>query len=343
MTTLFTNVLGTFALKEGKVTEKILFKGATKEIAEKLLKIEQGSFCEEEKELIKKSGEKEIEVKDPRRFSDFPGEVKFKKFEGKLPAVLEIGLQVGMKERELMELNRQVALELSKLKLKIPRRDRVLIQSINALDELEEVINLLMEHLRELYSLSFPELVELRKEPKSYVEAILDKEDKEITIAKKKSIGMEFSAQDEKAAQELAKGISGLHSTLDNLEKSIEITARGVAPSTTALIGPLLTARLISLAGSLKKLALMPSSTIQILGAEKAFFRFLKSKKRPPKHGIIFQYPEIRSAKNKIRGKLSRTLASKIAIAARTDFHQGNFIGDKLKEDFLKRVKSLKK
>jgi nucleolar protein 56 len=115
------------------------------------------------------------------------------------------------------------------------------------------------------------------------------------------------------------------------------------APNISALAGPLLGARLIKLSNGLKRMAILPSSTIQILGAEDAFFRFLKTGKKPPKHGIIFQYPEIRNAKREIRGKLSRTLASKLAVAAKIDAYKGEFIGDKLNEDFLKRIASLKK
>jgi nucleolar protein 56 len=102
-----------------------------------------------------------------------------------------------------------------------------------------------------------------------------------------------------------------------------------------------LTARLISIAGSLDRLAKMPSSTIQVLGAEKALFRSLKTGSRPPKHGIIFQYQPLHSAPRWQRGKISRTLASKLSIAVRIDAFRGEFIGDKLKESIEKRIREI--
>ena len=95
-------------------------------------------------------------------------------------------------------------------------------------------------------------------------------------------------------------------------------------------------------AGGISRLARLPAGTIQILGAEDAFFTFLKTRKNPPKHGIIFQLPEIRSAPKKDRGKIARTFAAKLAIAVKTDAFKGEFIGDRLRKEFEKRVQSLK-
>jgi nucleolar protein 56 len=105
----------------------------------------------------------------------------------------------------------------------------------------------------------------------------------------------------------------------------------------------LLGARLIKLSNGLKRMATLPASTIQILGAEDAFFRFLKTGQKPPKHGVIFQHPEIRNSGRQLRGKLARTLASKLAVASKIDAYHGEYIGGKLNEDFMKRVQTLKK
>jgi len=104
----------------------------------------------------------------------------------------------------------------------------------------------------------------------------------------------------------------------------------------------MLTARLIALAGGLVSLAKMPASTIQVLGAEKALFRALKTGSRPPKHGIIYQDMSIHDAKRWQRGKISRALAGKVAIAARTDAFSNRYIGDVLKADLEKRVNEIK-
>jgi nucleolar protein 56 len=114
------------------------------------------------------------------------------------------------------------------------------------------------------------------------------------------------------------------------------------APNLSAVIGPLLGARLISKTGSLSRLASLPASTIQILGAEKALFRALRKRGKPPKHGIIFQHPYVHTCPRKIRGKVARLLASRIAVAARVDYFSGRFIGEELKKDVENRLKALK-
>jgi nucleolar protein 56 len=91
------------------------------------------------------------------------------------------------------------------------------------------------------------------------------------------------------------------------------------APNLTALLGPLLAARLISQAGSLQRLSELPASTIQVLGAERAFFEHLRGRAPPPRHGLLFLHPKLHSAPRLERGRLARALAGKVAIAARLD------------------------
>ena len=100
-----------------------------------------------------------------------------------------------------------------------------------------------------------------------------------------------------------------------------------------ALLGGPLSARLISLSGGLERLASLPSSTIQLLGAEKAMFRHLRSGKNPPKHGVIYQYPDLRKAPYWQRGNIARALAGKVLIAAKVDQYKGEFCGDRLSEE----------
>jgi len=123
----------------------------------------------------------------------------------------------------------------------------------------------------------------------------------------------------------------------------ISTVMKEVAPNITALVGPLLGARLISLAGSLESLARLPASTIQVLGAEKALFRALRTGGKPPKHGVIFQYPDIHRSPRWQRGKIARALAAKLAIAAKVDAFTGRFIGDKLREELRRRIEEIKK
>ena len=132
-----------------------------------------------------------------------------------------------------------------------------------------------------------------------------------------------------------------LYRLRQNLENYVESVMDEVAPNTKAVAGSLLGGRLIALAGGLMNLAKLPASTMQVLGAEKALFRSLKTKARPPKHGIIFQHPLIHDAKRWQRGKIARALAGKITIAVRVDAFKGKFAADDLNADLQKRVNEI--
>jgi nucleolar protein 56 len=213
--------------------------------------------------------------------------------------------------------------------------------------------------LREWYSIHFPELDQIVQKHDLYarivsaagersgigtVKAGLDRDfEAKIKAAADDSLGASFNEKDVAAVKSIADASISLTKIRDGIESYIESSMKEIAPNTAELVGGLLGARLIARAGGIKKLALMPASTVQVLGAEDAFFRFLKTRKKPPKHGIIFQHPDVRSAPNETRGKIARALAAKIAIAAKSDAFKGSFIGGKLREDFQKRVASLKK
>ena len=124
----------------------------------------------------------------------------------------------------------------------------------------------------------------------------------------------------------------------DNLKNLIE----NITPNTSSLVGPMITAKLIAQAGSIQKLAMMPASSIQLLGAEKALFRFKKEGGKPPKHGIIFQHNYISNAPRNIRGQMSRLLALKISLAMKADVFTKRDISEELKNDFIEKSKQLK-
>jgi len=115
-----------------------------------------------------------------------------------------------------------------------------------------------------------------------------------------------------------------------------------IAPNTSEIIGPLIGARLLSLAGGMDRLAMLPASTIQVLGAEKALFRFKKEGGKPPKHGVIFQHPLINKAPRSSRGKIARVLAAKISTAAKADFFTKRDISDELREDLERRLMEIR-
>ena len=115
-----------------------------------------------------------------------------------------------------------------------------------------------------------------------------------------------------------------------------------IAPNLKLIVGPSLGAKLISHAGGLKRLATYPSSTVQIMGAEKALFRHLKSGDRPPKYGLIYQHPQVRGAKWWNRGKIARMLAGKISLAVRRDVFTKTFDENSF-EDFIQKAEEIEK
>lgn len=140
----------------------------------------------------------------------------------------------------------------------------------------------------------------------------------------------------------LKKTYITVNSEITNLQNQIEKDMQIIAPNIISVIGPLIGARLIAYASGLKKLAMLPSSTIQILGAEKALFRFKKQGTLPPKHGIIFQHPYINKSSRNERGKIARVLASKISTAAKADAFTKKDLSKYLKENLDRRIKEIR-
>ena len=259
---------------------------------------------------------------------------------------------------------RSVLEEVTKLKLRedLANKDLMIIQAISAYEETVEMINIMYERLREWYGTYFPELSEVVRKIDSYVNLVANityKEDfnyenlseygysedriKRIIELAEVSVGTYLTEQDLNMIKFYAQRLKNLIDLRDALDKYLQQTVSEVAPNLYALIGYKITAKLISKAGGLSKLAALPASTIQLLGAEKALFRSLRKGTKPPKHGYIFQHPYINQSPRGIRGKIARTMASKIAIAARADAFGGEFIGDKLAEELRKKVEDLRR
>jgi len=233
-------------------------------------------------------------------------------------------------------------------------RDMVLSGVTKTIDETQRVINQLTERFEAWYDVYFPELkIEDRKQ---YVEVAiyLDREKigvenlasiagrkkaEAIANAAGKSLGAQLNKKDIEEIKLLGKRIISLYSLIEELEKYQKELAEEIAPNISDLAGADIAAKLIAHAGSLDRLAKMPSSTIQVIGAEKALFKHLKNKKiKPPKHGIIFQHAKISSSPKAVRGKIARALANKLATAAKADAFTGHDIGDSLKKDLDARL-----
>ncbi|MFQ5940184.1 MAG: NOP5/NOP56 family protein [Nitrososphaerales archaeon] len=257
---------------------------------------------------------------------------------------LMVKVNFAKNEFEALGLLRKFAVDLSSLKVGeiSAKRDYHIIQSINAMDEVDKIINLMGSRLREWYGLHFPELDGMIQNLITYCDTVLagsrdsiDKgslketgmpEDKaeEIVYAAQVSKGGAVTAENVEAIKNLAGVIKNLNSVRGSLTAHLEREMDSVAPNVKEILGATIGARMIAKTGGLERLSYMAASTIQVIGAEKALFRALKTGSRPPKHGIIFQHPLIHSAPKWQRGKIARAIAAKVAIAARIDVHKGS-------------------
>jgi nucleolar protein 56 len=187
-------------------------------------------------------------------------------------------------------------------------KDNIIIYTIHTIDEITKCINKLTVSLRERYGIYAPLTSRLREED------FLKKTEN----MKKEEMGIDLTKEDLNSISQVLEEIKNLQRLNEKQTKYIENLMKEICPKTMDIATPLITARLIDHAGSLKKLAELPSSTIQVLGAEKALFRHLKSKAKAPKFGIIFAHQNITNSENK--GKAARQLSASISLAAKMDY-----------------------
>ncbi|MFB6209130.1 MAG: hypothetical protein ABEJ56_03245 [Candidatus Nanohaloarchaea archaeon] len=246
------------------------------------------------------------------------------------------------------EEKRKEALERTREKLKQgDDRDLFVMKAVNFLDESNRNFNSEMERFRDLYSLHFPELENEITDDGELI-SILDRgiEREELDAFSEmaeNSTGTDLTEEDRQLLERLHSSLKQRIDNRDELESYIENIVEDEMENLSALLGPLLTARLVSLAGGLEELAKKPASTIQMLGAEKALFRYLRGEGTPPKHGIIFEHSFVNSLPEDKRGKMARFLANKSAMAARLDEYGEKFKGDDLREECREKFEELKK
>jgi nucleolar protein 56 len=227
-------------------------------------------------------------------------------------------------------------LEETKRKLKeAVKFDDFVIQAINNIDEINRNINTLAKRLREWYEFYNPEFSRKEYEHEKFVSAIINGKDKK----EKDSMGAELNKEDMGAIMNLAKEIDSLFKLKEKQEEYLEKVMQKNCPNITAVAGALIGARLIAIAGDLKRLVNFPASTVQLLGAEKALFRHMKTGARAPKYGVIHEHPLVAKVPMKDKGKAARGLADKISMAAKIDYFKGEFIGDKLRKKLEQRFK----
>ncbi|VVB77087.1 putative NOP5 family protein [uncultured archaeon] len=237
--------------------------------------------------------------------------------------------------------------------------EHALAQAVNAYNETEKSRNLLHERLEEWYGIYFPELetgspetyarfvIEAGKDKKQASMETLEKVSKEkaaeIHALIQRSIGNEPNPAEYEAIKALAVKELELISLEKELDAFMKENVPKAMPNICYLIEYRLAAELLAKAGSLQKLSVMPASTLQLLGAEKALFRHLRSGSRSPKYGILFRLKEVTMADRWNKGKVARVFATKLSIAARADAITKRFIGEELKASLdksLERIKS---
>jgi nucleolar protein 56 len=240
------------------------------------------------------------------------------------------------------------------------KEDLHLVNAIQALDELDRFLNITTERTMEWYSLHFPELQDILKDNLALAKLIIEvgrrgtfdeetlekqgyggKKAEAIMLASEKSKGGTISEKDMRRIVGLAELAVKTGAEREKLAESVDSTMNKIAPNITQVAGATIGARLIARAGGLERMARLPASTIQVLGAEKALFRAIRTGSRPPKHGILFQHEAVHMAPKWQRGKIARTLANKIAIAARIDYYRGTK-AEELTGLFEKRLKEIK-
>ncbi len=270
--------------------------------------------------------------------------------------------EAGQPDEKAIEEIRRRSIEAAEAAIReaSSRPDLQLVQAIQALDETDKYLNVVATRASEWYGLYFPELNQMMQDNIALCKMISevgrrnaftadamagrgfsDKKVEAILEASGRSKGGELSEPDFARVKALAALAVLLGGEREKLNEYVESAMKRISPNVCEVAGATIGARLMAKAGGLDRLAVMPASTIQILGAEKALFRALRTGARPPKHGILFQHQEVHMAPKWQRGKIARTLANKIAIAARVDYYRGT-VESSLKEGLDKRLERIK-
>ncbi|MHA2396578.1 MAG: NOP5/NOP56 family protein [Candidatus Thorarchaeota archaeon] len=367
-------VFGVFILdEEGKVTSKHLFYPDAAKASANLMAVNDETVTDTIESGLKELEGADIIVEDAmfaRALSKIKN-LKVRVEEGNAPRwfrdsqddyLIEQGILPS--KEDITRFRREVSILLAKSKVSAASEEKDLLikNAIDAVDEIDKSINVLIMRLREWYSLHHPSLNRLVEDQELFAKILsactgkakINKDSLEsvgapdtvtdqVVKALTGDIGAELQDSDLAVITSLAKSVNSLYQMRNELEVYISSMMETVAPNLAALAGPMIGARLISLAGSLKELARKPSSTIQVFGAEKALFRSLKTGADPPKHGIIYRVPEVNTAPFWQRGKIARSLAGKLSIAARIDAYSDRDTGSSLREQFISRVEEIRR
>lgn len=308
---LFTNVLGSFVLDEQlKIIDSLLFKTVEeynhKEKAEKKLASKHKDLRSLPEEKIAKAL---WLFQDQKYFAEF------------------------------YQKNIQLTKTLIKQSV---AEDQLIMQAIANINELDKSNNLLTKRLREWYGLYFPEFCKEISNPEKFVELVAEKSKKElmkeIDFDETESMGAELEKIHVEEIILLARGILNQQQIRKKHEAYLQKVMQKYCPNLLELAGATIGARLIELGKGLKHLAMLPASTIQLLGAEKALFRHIKTGSKSPKYGVIINHPLIQKAKKIDKGKAARMLADKLSLCARLDYFKGEFKAAEYKQELEEKL-----
>jgi nucleolar protein 58 len=249
------------------------------------------------------------------------------------------GLLDGLTEKELKNMSLGLAHSVSRYKLKFTtdKVDSMIVQAVSLLVDLDKELNNYGMRLKEWYSWHFPELEKIVNENETFARIVLTLGMKsniksvdltsvvpeeiadDIKKACEISFGTEILEEDETNIKALASQVVEITEYRATLNEYLSNRMKAIAPNLTILIGEMVAAKLIAHSGSLMNLAKLPASTIQILGAEKALFRAMKTKKNTPKYGLIYNASLVGQAQAKFKGRIARSLAAKASLCVRYD------------------------
>ena len=258
----------------------------------------------------------------------------------------------GLSDQELRQVRDQMCLYLKELRQanlletkqavrEAVTQDLDIVQAIRCIDDLTRVIDILGKRLREWYEYHNPEVSWQCIDHEVFVAKVKDHNIQELMteygIDPETSMGKVPRHEDEKAIRSMAARIDAITQEKESLKLYMDALMDTVCPNVKAIAGTMLGARLLEHAGSMQELAELPASTIQLLGAEKALFRHIRTGARCPKYGLLLQHPIVAQQHPKLKGKAARAIADKLSIAARVDYYEGDFIGTELREKLEKR------
>jgi nucleolar protein 56 len=346
---------GSFAFdSDGKMIDKELFPKKIDFIVEKIKKSRSGEVLTEEEKIVQRLVKKGIVEIVWDKKANVKGMSCVYKKDNMANEILQtqfrklaMDTRWASSQAEINEIMSKVQVELTKKELKKEKKDVLVMRIISVIDEMDKQLNTMSELLREWYGLHFPEMSRAVGSNEMFAGIVANHgnrdmiDDKKLKELADKSSGMSLSNDDVKELQEFSKTMVGFFEEKKRLTKYLEGLAKETVPNLSAVAGSLMAARLLTLAGGLDKISRLPSSTLQLLGAEKALFRHLRGEGKAPKYGILFGHVHVQKAHKEMKGKVARAIAAKLTLAARMDRYSDKDKGEEMRKELEAQISKL--